>query len=247
LSKVIKNTSSPIIRDPIRLTLKTIEQKVEEPKEEDINYEQLILDAQNKAQEIIQEAEKEKEKIMATLEEARQNLELERVKVMEEAKEQGFNEGYKAGKQDGYSEFEAKINSAKEIIQLTKDEFEKKIDSANEVILTIAMKVAEKILVKELSKNENDYLNIVQEAIDEVKEYPEVKIYVPPSQYDLVRKNKEEFQELFTMNVELYVIPDHHLEPYGVQVESSSGKIDASITTQVEQLKMRLLDFIRED
>lgn len=247
MSKIIKNTISPIRREPIRLTLKSITKKVEEPKEMIINYEQLILDAQNKAEQIIREAERQKEIIMASIEEAKQNIEIERNQIMEEAREEGFKQGFQAGQEAGYTEYKEKINSAKEIIQLTKEEFEKKLEAANETILMIAMKVAEKILVKQLNEHPNDFLNIVQQVIDEVKEYPEVKIFVPPSQYDLVRKNKEEFQQLFTTNVELYVLPDHNLEPYGVHVESSSGKIDASITTQVEQLKMRLLDFIRED
>lgn len=247
MSKVIKSRYSPFQCEPLRLTLKEIKREEEMQEHSENQSKQMELNAYEQAERIIQEAQIKKEQIVQEIEKEKQQWEKERERLKEKAKKAGYEEGFQAGKEAGLKQYEEMIHHAKEVIHLAKLDYHNKLESSAETILLIAMKAAEKIIQTKLEEQPERFLNIVHSVMEEVKENPEVKICVHPKHYELVVQNREELQSLFTMDIELYIIPDHKLGTFAVEVESTSGKIDASVSTQVEQLKIQLLDLIRED
>lgn len=230
---------------PIRkITLPLKEEK--ENKLKHVDVESILQKAQQEAEEIVQSALAEKESVYEEIRLAKQHWEKERELFIEEAKKKGYEDGYRSGEKEGFTQYESLIKQAEQIIEVANQEFTKKIESSDEEILKIAFKVAEKILHQVIDEDQEAFRHLVRQVIEEVKENTEVKISVHPNQYELIVFHKEEFEQLFTKKVELYIVPDAKLKPYSVEVESPSGKIDAGVETQIEQLQIKLLEYLRE-
>ena len=249
MSNVYKRSISSNLDNPLTLPIRKIEvpiQKNEQEEKNEVNTYAMIETARKEADQIIQSAQAESEKMKEEIESQKLQWEQERKQLIEQANQQGYEEGFVAGEAAGLAQYETLIQQARDIVQVAEEDYQNKIESADEQILLIALKVAEKILNTQLTNSPDDFIPVVKNVIQEVKDYPEVTIAVHPDQYELIVFHKEEFKQLFTKPVHLYTVPDSSVTPFSVQIESPSGKIDGSIQTQIEQLQGKLLEFIRE-
>ncbi len=234
-------------QEPIKLVLKALEvQKHDQQEKEQTNDKNDLKKAKEEAETILKKAYEERASCLAEIDELRNNWQKEREAFIQEAQKIGYDEGFHAGEKAGFQAYEAAIKKVEHIMEVAKTDYVKKIESAEEQIVLLAMKAAEKIVKTTLAEEPKKFQSIVKAVIEEVKDYPEVKIFVHPEQYEFILFHKEEFEQLFTKVVDLFIIPDAKLKPFSVHVESTSGKIDASIETQIEQLKNKLLDFMKE-
>lgn len=250
MSKVIKSNHTLPLKAPHKLTIKSVQivqQKEVADEQNNLEPSQLLHNAYQEAEKIINEAMEQKKEILSQIQKEKEAWNEEKQSLMEEAQKTGYQDGFQKGKEDGYKQYENVVKQAEQLIHHSKKDYQKKLEQSEETIIKIAMKAAEKILAKKLEDDDELFLAIVREVIHEVKEYPEVKIYVHPDKYAYLLDQKDELKELFTTNVELYIFPDHHLKQNGIYVESPFGKIDASVDTQLEQLKTKLLNLVRED
>lgn len=250
LSRVIKSGHAWSLHKPHKLTIRTIQIQEEfaaSDQKENTQRSQFLEAAHLEAEKILEKAEEEKTRLLKEIEKEREAWQEEKARLIEEARKEGYQDGFEKGKKDGLQEYENVIESARQVVQLSKKDYEKKIEASEETIIEIAVKVAEKIIAANLKREPELFTGLVREVICEVKEYPEVKIYVHPDKYEFMLEQKEELMELFTTKTELYIFPDVNLPENGICVESPFGKIDASIDTQLEQLKSKLLNIVRED
>lgn len=208
---------------------------------------QVIEDAENKAKEIIRYSHQQRDEVMRINDQERAAWQEERELIIEQAKQEGYSEGLELGRQEAermHSEF---IDESRKIVTLAKQDYEDKIQSAEETILTLSVKIAEKILASEIDESQERFTEIVKKVLKEVKEYEDIKIHVHPINYELLLSQKNELTLLITNESDLLIYANEEMDEKSCFIDSPFGRIDASVDTQLRQLKDQLLLILRED
>jgi flagellar assembly protein FliH len=217
----------------------------ENPAFTDISTGRILDEANLNAEKIISEAKEEAELIRNQVElERKQWEETGRQQMYEEAREQGFSEGWNQGSQQGYQEMSEQIEYAKELIEASKADYRNHIESSEKTILELGIKVAERIIGSNLEASEESFLSIVKQAIKEARDYREIQIHVNPGHYPFILSQKEELLSIFPTETDIYIYPDSDLSESSCIIESSYGRIDAGVDSQLSQIKQKLIEIL---
>jgi len=206
----------------------------------------LIDEAKRQAQLIQQEAEHYYHSVKQQILQEQEQWQIERQQLVRAAQQEGYDAGFIQGKEEALRQYEQLIHEAKRIIETANEQFYEQMDAANETILLIGLKVAERIVGEKLTENHEYLLSLVKQAIKEAREQSEVKIYVHPRYYDWLAQQKEELKAMFSEPVDLFLYPDEQLQETGCIIETPFGRIDASVDTQLQQIKEQLLERLEE-
>ncbi len=205
---------------------------------------QLLKDAKVEAEIIKQEAQAERERLLAA---AQEEIDQEKLKASQE----GRNEGYQAGYQDGEGkvreEMAGVINDANAKAEKTlrdaKEATRDYIQQAEQDMVKIVMAVVEKILPQHFIDAPQVVLPLVQEAILKVKDQKELKIHVSPQDYDLVLLARNEFRGILTYgDATIEIDSDASMQPGDCLIETPNGTVDARLATQIELVKQAVKD-----
>jgi flagellar assembly protein FliH len=169
------------------------------------------------------------------------------MQLIEEAKQHGYNIGLEEGRNIGYQEYREHIQMANDVIELSKHDYQSYLDSAERTILDLAIKVAEKIMNSTIEQDETHFLNIVKKVLQEGRGGKEIQLHVHPVHYPYVLSEKEELLSLFPIRPDLFIFPNTQIPENGCVIETNSGRIDATIDTQLKMLKQKLLDLLESE
>lgn len=239
-----------IIHNRTLTLIKTMDEREKQPADLSTynqEAEKIIEDAKRMAEELLNNAKQEYENQLAAIDELRQNWENEKLQLMEEAKDLGYKAGFEAGKQQGHDEYQEQLVFAKELIEKARIEASEYIEASERTILQLAIQVAEQIIVSKLDENEEAFLNIVKKVLQEAKEHYHLYLYIHPSKYDLIIIHKDELVRMMNREKNLLIYPDDQLAENACILESSFGRIDASIDSQLAVLKEKLLNLLEEE
>jgi len=199
-----------------------------------------------------------KEEAELLLEKARQEAAYLRDKAREEAealKRQGWEEGYRAGREEGYrkgleearAEAEAvrregeKIREEAQIVlKEARKAYQEAIEAAEEKILELAVEIAGQIVGRQVELDRDIILDIARRAIQRVAEGQFYTIYASPEEAAFLRQHREDLLKEAPPNARLQIIADPAVKPGGCRVETESGFIDATVDTQLAEVR-RLL------
>lgn len=256
LSKIIK--SQHIIQE--QLKSKKIEIKsfssdvIDENEQEGIEektelelYTLKIEEAKQELQLLANELEEMKFQAYQEIQHHRQQWEEEKKRAMEQVKQEGFQQGYMEGQGKGYIEYATIIHSARDVVDLARKDYENLIQSSEEDLLKLSVGIAERILAVRLMENKEQFVPIVKRVLKTVKEHQDIQIRVHPTQYPYIIKQKNELEGILLGESKLYIYPDEELQEFGCTIESSYGKVDASIDTQLHEIRLKLLAIAEED
>lgn len=166
--------------------------------------------------------------------------------MFKKAEESGYNEGFQKGLQEGQKQYEAFIQEARDIVAASKNDYYQRLEEAEPVIVRLAMKVAGKIISANLNNDSEHWLAVVKDVINEIREQDQVKLYIHPNWYEVTLSHKEELSLLLPNCEQLYIYPDVHLEENGCVIETPYGRIDASVDSQLLEVKQALLEKLKE-
>lgn len=251
LSRLIKSQWSAPIKDEKKIiSIKIFEQVSQEnevattPIYIDKQVEEILNKANLQADDIIKSAKNEADNFQQQIVEEKQAFEYEKEKIAEQAREEGYSAGLEEGREKGYLEYCEIIHLAKEVVDSSKVEYRNHIESAEKAILDLGLKVAGKIIGKSLEDSNEAFISIVKRALKEARENQEVQLHVHPTYYDFLLANKEELIMLFPKEVDFYIYPDDELSESSCIIESANGRIDASIDSQLEEIKRKLFEML---
>jgi flagellar assembly protein FliH len=207
---------------------------------------------------ILKGAELEAEKILANaLEEARlireqiisekQGWEQEKVTLAEDARAIGYERGREEGNERGYEEYHHIIRSAQEIVETSKKDYNSHIEASERTILDLGMKVAGKIIGKKISENEEEFLYLVKRALKNARDYKDIQLHIHPGHYQFLISHKDELVAVFPKEVDFYIFPDDDLAEDSCMIESENGRIDASVDSQLEEIKQKLFEMLESE
>lgn len=239
------NTGRVIAIKPIEKNEGTDEEKgqAEELLEKQKQLEELetaIDVAKKKKTEIVKSTEEEISSLRATWEEEKQVIE-------NEAYQKGYKNGFTKGEEDGYRSYQEKLAKANEIMETARNTHDRLVMTSEETIVELGIKSAEKILNKKLQEEPSTFLSLVQRVMGEVKELPEISLYINPDQYELVHSQAEELERLLAKPAKLAIYINEDLDPFSCTIESPFGKLDGGLDSQLTELRGKLLAIAHEE
>ncbi|MEW6607995.1 MAG: FliH/SctL family protein [bacterium] len=232
-----------------QIKLLNLQKKIKEASEKNRNLEEDILfEAKEKAEKIITEAKESSNQILNEAHEksneilTKTNSEIDQVTQV--AKQDGYEQGFKKGKEEG-------INTGQEVIKKTlsqihnvlleaKHKREEIIQTNQEMILDLALMIAKKIIKTELATNKQAILKNLTQTLKKVKNKEEIKVKINPVHLQELSSKKEELlSQVFGLEG-INFEEDENIEPGGCLIETNFGLIDATIATQLEMIQQAL-------
>lgn len=204
-----------------------------------------IENAKQEAASIVEHADMERQQAFMKIEEDKKAWEEEKERWKQQAYMEGHEQGYQAGEKEARNQYEASLEEAQRIIELAKIEHHKKLDSSIESIVSLSMKIAEKVLGSTLETDPTSFTKLVQTALKEVKEKEEIRIYVSPKLYPHLLQNKQLLQNIINSQYELAIFPESDLAENDCWIDSSAGRMEVSVQTQLREIREHLLQLVR--
>ena len=205
----------------------------------------IYLKARDEAEEIIRKAVQEAESIRKQAEDEKKHwFQTERVRLEEDARQLGYSEGHHVGVQQGYEEMQEQIKQAQEVVESSKSDYHSYLDSSEKIILGLSLEIARKILNAEVEEKQENFGLLVTKAIKEVKEYNNIRLRIHYSKYELILSQKQELAAILPPKTDFHIYPDDEVEETSCIIESSNGRIDAGIDSQLQEIKRKLLELL---
>lgn len=215
--------------------------------ENEINDKKIV--SADKSKELLEEAKKEKEKLMIK---AQEEIEKIKAEAYDESYQKAYEEGLKKGREKGYNEsFNKGYNDAKSKIELEleskRDQATKMLDKAHqkmkeyeaerkEEFLKLATHMAEKIVHDYIDQTDDGLLALAKPYFYQLdKEEEFVTITVNPKQRKAVEKNLDELKSI-SPATRFMVLGSPVIEERGMLIESSHSIIDLQIKNQLDQM-----------
>lgn len=183
----------------------------------------------------------------AILEHARQEaahcLQEARVKaeaIKTGAYQEGFQQGLDQGQEKINQHFHAVIQS---FCQATEGIFalrQKFLSQAEDDIVTLACKLAEKIISHEIQTQPDIFTTILHQALDRSSSSDCIVVYMNPNDLQIAQKQQHNLIEHLGKVRQLTIETDETIERGGCIVRTDLGEIDARIDVQIKELEMGL-------
>lgn len=205
-------------------------------KENDNGLEAILLKNVEKRAAVIEE------KALQKAAEIIKTAEIDAENIKEEMTRNGYNEGYEYGLNQARKEMHDEYkNGLKAIAEIIEELSENKKDILKQVekdIVNLGIKIAEKILISEIDKNESSFINIVKNALNkaDLKTMNKVLLRVSAKEYELVNNAKDELLLDMDNVLEIEVVKDGRFKSGDCVVEYASGKVEAGIDRQFKIL-----------
>lgn len=206
----------------------------------------ILENAVKEAESIVTKAAEEADRLRRQISQEKQEWDQQKAFLAEEARQQGFEQGFQKGQNEGYEEYRQTILFAQDTVQAAKRDYHNHIESSEKVILDLGVKIAGKILGEKLTEDEG-FLSLLKRALKNAREYKDIQLHVHPKHYQGLIAQKEELIAIFPKEINFYIFPDDELEETSCMIESENGRIDASVDSQLEEIKIKLFEMLESE
>ena len=221
--------------------------KIESEHERLATIKEEIQTYQNHFEQLKLEIESMKSEAHSEIEQMKQHWLEEKTELIEVAREEGINLGKEEGRQIAFHEYESLLNEAKEVVEASKVDYLNRIEESEEAILKLGLAVSGHILLHEIDQNQEHIIPIVKKVLHEIREEKDIRLTVHPTQYDLVINQREELEKILLNESKLYIYPDDTLTIGSCVIDSTFGRIDASVDVQLSEISKKLLQLSQEE
>ncbi len=172
--------------------------------------------------------------------------------AFEEERKKGYDEGYALGQKEGTDEA-LRIGLAEQRDALAKctgdfAEMHRRIQqaveqywlTAEEGLRQLAVDIAQKLLKQELQQNPEAILAIVREALIRVANTHDVRVRVCTSDLPALRSHQADLLAAVEGISRIEWMASADMIPGGCVVESSTGVVDATLPSQVENINVAM-------
>jgi len=164
--------------------------------------------------------------------------------IRRKAKEEGYDEGFKLGREEGKikgeEEFNNKTGEILSIMEEVKNKYMKEVenllDSLEPGITKLALEIAEKVVLKHIDEDDEFIIRTVRDAFKNLLNRDSVILSVYPAEVEKLSKRKDEIVSASDALVDLDITSGETVERGGCLVSSSTGIIDARIESKLEEV-----------
>ncbi len=196
-----------------------------------------------------QDDEELEEVLVNEAEEIIDQAKLEAKKILEFSYREGYEKGYKEGYASGFSVGESagmkKTDEAYqqvlELLHNTEKCRREQLLASEDDLRKLAVCIAEKIINTQLVLDEQSIVQITKTALNALVNPKYINVYVNPRDGEHLIKNKKILTDEITGEIPIKVIKNIDLPPGQCYLETDKGTLDASVSTQVLEIK-KVLD-----
>lgn len=200
--------------------------------EDEDDEQELLKKAKEKAQQHLQNAQNEAQSIICGAKEQ-----------AEELKETAREEGLAQGLSEAEERFKALIAARTEELDSAFkeiDEYKDRLYQALEShVLELSIEIAQKIINIELERNDEAFVELVKNAVNNLKKADQFMLTVSRADYDRFFKNDIDWL-LESNGADCEVISDPHMEQGDCVLETNNEILDASVSVQLGNIKRYL-------
>ncbi|WP_245917366.1 flagellar assembly protein FliH [Bacillus canaveralius] len=207
----------------------------------------LLANAAEQAQKLLAAARAEARFIQEEMDKQKNDWQEEKQLITEQAVQQGYEQGLRDGREKGFAEYRESIHFAAELVEASKADYQQRVESSERTILELGIKVAEKILGKTISDHEEEFIGIVKQAVKQARDARDVELHVNPLHYQNLLSHKDELLALFPKETNFYIFPDDDLSEESCLIESANGRMDASVDSQLLEVKQKLVELLESE
>ena len=221
------------------------------PREENPSDQALREDMEKKLQEAEEQRRKLVEQAKETAEKTLEEAEKKKEEILQQAENQGFEKGYQegfqAGREKGYEEEKQYIEEAKELKQQAYGEREELARELEEAIIDLSINAIEKVIDKELEKDHELLLRLIENGLEKSTYTETLTIRVAQEDYDLLDVNKNKIYMMTEGIDDLKIKVDHSFKKNEIIIETQSGIINAGVKTQIQQIHKAFKDLLQSE
>ena len=196
------------------------------PKEE---IDKILEEAKKKAEEIINQAEREK------------------VKIQKDAYEVGFKKGYEEGRKKGEIEekekLKQKFSSLEFLLEEMKKQVKQNLEDLKKIYFDFAFKFSlefsKTLIMTEVKTNKDVIVNILNKVFEETTKFKKIKIKINPEDLAYLKELK------ILIPDKVIFEEDKNILKGGCLVETEMGLIDARIDEMLKKAEEKILKFVK--
>lgn len=193
--------------------------------------------------------EEAKAEIEAMREDASKQLEEERASILEIAKQQGYEEGFEMGRQQGEALADEKLKQLENQKIQMQNEYQAKVEELEPELIDALTGIYEQIFKVELKDYRGIIINLISNAMNRIEGARNYLIHVSEEDFSYVSLQKKEIiSNSVSGNISVEIIEDVSLKKNECLIETEGGIFDCGLGTQLEELtkKLKLLSYEKE-
>lgn len=247
-----------------RQILKTAEEKIHDAEEKlkQLEEEQFFQGKMLKdVQEALEAKRGELQSVLSTLETKEEEVrqcglrKKETEDGIQAIKDEGFKagaaEGKKYGGEEAKKEVMAHFSFLEDLTQETQKEMQRILRSASQEkeevlkkaepqLVSLSLEIAKKIVRQEIQLNPTVVLSIARDALQKVLSRSQVNIKANPKDTEILKQYESELRAMLSHVSAFQITEDANIGAGSVVIETESGKVDARITRQFQEMEKSL-------
>ncbi len=205
-----------------------------------------IKKGKNEAQKIIQEASDQASETAKTASEKHDQLIKESAdkasSIEKESYDKGYKDGIEKGFESGKGEVERLIEKIHQVLNTAIEKRNAIIEESETQLVNLVLLISQKV-IKVISENQkNVVINNVIQALRKLKTRGEVVVRVNLDDVKLTTEHIKDFMKMVDNVRSITVLEDSTVDKGGAIIETDFGEIDARISSQLNEIKDKILD-----
>jgi len=166
--------------------------------------------------------------------------------IAKEAYDKGFEQGERAGFEFGNKKAETVAEEFLGILEEIRQCREHVLRQGETEAVRLAMVLAEKIICREISLQEDVIIDVAREALSLCAESDRIRIEVSPEDYTFLEGCGDRFQKAVKKIKGIETVANPAVQRGGCIVDTALGRIDAQVEEKIEMLFGTLKEKIEE-
>lgn len=237
-----------------QIGIRNLRPHAEEVKERTLSLDEVLTERDQLLDKAYKEIAEEKRAVEVMRQTATEDIqamqtawEEEKSALQQEAYDEGFQLGYKEGRDKVIAEMASSVQKANEVTEKAQENAEQYRVSQERVILELAMRTAERIIGETLETEQSKFLSIVKRALKEAREMKEIKLYVSLDYYQLVSNHRTELASIFPSDVPFLIFADEDFEATECYIETNHGRIVVTVDDQLNEIREQLIEIMESE
>ncbi len=157
------------------------------------------------------------------------------------SQQQEVNEAFHRGRQEGSTAVESKLDKTLQALTEALEEVNRLRESvarnSSQDMLRMVMAISEQVILSSLEVKPEIVLSLIENALRSSVQADSYRIRVSEQDFELVNQQKPLFLASISGLKNISISSDAKITPGGCRVESDFGDVDATIQTQLEEIR----------
>ncbi len=163
-------------------------------------------------------------------------------RAREAAWNEGFQSGYRDGREQALGELRGLVGAMETVRRGLENSRSEMLRELEREITALALEIAEKLALQEITANPEAVGNLVRKVIDRAGERKALRVRLSPEDYRRLREGRKELVASLAEVGELDLVEDESLTVGDCVVETSSGIVDARMERRLEKVRSSVMD-----